>query len=51
MSDPRDVVVRKFTGASEWPGFDLLERCATDPPLAIATLLNAVRPHRPHSRV
>ncbi len=46
MVDPRTIALRKFSAAPEWTGFDLLARCATDPPLAIATLLDTVRPER-----
>jgi SAM-dependent methyltransferase len=46
MGDPREAARRKFAGPRQWSGFDLLARCATDPPLAIATLLDAVRPPR-----
>ena len=51
MSDPRVAAREKFAGTSRWCGYDLLARCATDPPLAIAALLNAVRPARPHARI
>ena len=42
--DPRAAAEAKFRDAPLWSGLDLLTRCATDPSLAIATLLNAVRP-------
>lgn len=42
--DPRAAARQKFDEAPPWPGLALLARCATDPPLAIATLLDAVRP-------
>jgi SAM-dependent methyltransferase len=50
MTDPRTAAREKFAGPSAWSGFNLLARCATDPPLAIATLLDAVRPARPDAR-
>jgi SAM-dependent methyltransferase len=49
MTDPRAAAQVKFAGPSEWPGFDLLARCATDPPIAIKTLVEAVRPQRADS--
>jgi SAM-dependent methyltransferase len=42
VTDPRARAREKFAGPPQWSGFDLLARCATDPPLAIATLLGAV---------
>jgi SAM-dependent methyltransferase len=44
--DPRERAAEKFAAPPAWPGLDLLSRCATDPPLAIATLLEAARPAR-----
>lgn len=43
-ADPRAAAHAKFDEAPPWPGLALLARCATDPPLGIATLLDAVRP-------
>jgi SAM-dependent methyltransferase len=51
MTDPRAAAQVKFAGPSEWPGFELLTRCATDPPLAIKTLVDAVRPQRAGDRI
>ena len=43
--DPRDQAVRKFTTDQPiWTSLDVLMRYATDPPLAISTLLDALRP-------
>ncbi len=35
---------RKFEAPPVWTGLDLLARCATDPPMAIGTLIDAARP-------
>lgn len=43
MPDPRSRAQEKFSGPPQWSGHDLLARCATDPPLAIQTLVDAVR--------
>jgi len=51
MNDPREAAREKFAGPKQWSGFDLLARCATDPPLAIATLLNAVKHYRADARI
>jgi ubiquinone/menaquinone biosynthesis C-methylase UbiE len=45
--DPRDHAVRKFDAVDEpplWTALDVVVRYATDPPLAVATLLDALRP-------
>ncbi len=56
--DPRDHALRKFDAfpADEepplWTALDVVARYATDPPIAIATLLDAVRPvAKPGARV
>ena len=55
MEDPRDHALRKFDAGTEpplWTALDVVVRYATDPPVAIATLLNAVRPAvTPGSRI
>jgi SAM-dependent methyltransferase len=51
IDGPRAAARQKFAGSSAWPGFDLLRRRATDPPLAIATLLDAVRPSTAGARI
>jgi SAM-dependent methyltransferase len=43
VTTPRERAREKFAGTPQWSGFDLLTRCATDPPLAIATIVDAVR--------
>jgi SAM-dependent methyltransferase len=42
--DPRSIAQRKFAAPPRWSGLDLLARCATDPPMAIKTLVDAARP-------
>jgi SAM-dependent methyltransferase len=45
--DPRDHALRKFDAVEEpplWSALDVIVRYATDPPIAVATLLDAVRP-------
>lgn len=45
--DPRDHALRKFDAVEEpplWTALDVVVRYATDPPIAVATLLDAVRP-------
>jgi SAM-dependent methyltransferase len=45
--DPRDHAVRKFDTDPEpplWSALDVIVRYCTDPPLAVQTLLDAVRP-------
>ena len=47
MEDPRDHALRKFDAGGEpplWTALDVIVRYATDPPVAVATLLDAVRP-------
>jgi SAM-dependent methyltransferase len=49
--DPREAARRKFDSpAAVDPGapLDVIARCATDPPLAIATLIEALRPAAGH---
>lgn len=44
MNDPRDLAVRKFdTAQPVWTALDVILRHATDPPLAIETLLDGLR--------
>jgi SAM-dependent methyltransferase len=52
MEDPRDHALRKFDDPQEWTVLDVIVAYATDPPIAIATLLDAVRPAaRPGARI
>ena len=47
MEDPRDHALRKFDADAQpplWTALDVIVRYATDPPIAVATLLDAVRP-------
>lgn len=47
VEDPRDHALRKFDAVAEpplWTALDVVVRYATDPPIAVATLLDAVRP-------
>jgi SAM-dependent methyltransferase len=46
VMDPRAMAQRKFETPPPWTGLDLLARCATDPPMAISTLVDAARPDR-----
>lgn len=47
VDDLTELVRNKFSGPARWSGFDLLSRCATDPPLAIETLVSAAGPQGP----
>jgi SAM-dependent methyltransferase len=54
--DPRDHAVRKFGTDPDpplWSALDVIVRYATDPPLAVRTLLDAVRPiaEQPGARI
>lgn len=54
--DPRDHAVRKFDTDPNpplWSALDVIVRYATDPPLAVQTLLDAVRPiaEQPGARI
>jgi SAM-dependent methyltransferase len=43
--DPKDAAIRKFASAGGLEAsLDVIMRCATDPPMAISTLLDALRP-------
>lgn len=47
MEDPRHHALRKFDAGVEpplWTTLDVIVRYATDPPIAVATLVDAVRP-------